>query len=157
MNRLRIFPAALLLATSAATSTALQADDEHRFTAVKDPVLQTECGSCHVVYPPPLLPARSWRALMGNLDRHFGTNASLDASTAARVTALLERHAGRDRNGAAAPALRITESRWFAHEHDEVPARTWNHPQVKSQSNCAGCHVDAASGDYSERRIRLPK
>jgi len=157
MNRLHTLSTALLLATAAAASTALLADDEHRYTAVNDPLLQAECGSCHIVYPPRLLPARSWRALMSGLDKHFGTDASLDAATAARVTALLERHAGRDRNGSAAPALRLTETRWFVHEHDEVPARTWKHPQVKSAANCAACHTNADRGRYGEHDIRLPR
>jgi hypothetical protein len=30
-----------------------------------------------------MLPAASWQRLMGNLPRHFGTDASLDAATTA--------------------------------------------------------------------------
>ena len=41
---------------------------EHRFTA-SDPVWKAECGSCHVAYPPQLLPAQSWRKIMARLDR----------------------------------------------------------------------------------------
>ena len=51
---------------------------------------KAECGSCHVPYPPRLLPAESWRALMDGLDRHFGTDATLDATTAASIRAFLE-------------------------------------------------------------------
>ena len=42
------------------------------FTA-SNPKWKSECASCHVAYPARLLPAESWRALMGGLDKHFGT------------------------------------------------------------------------------------
>jgi ABC-type Zn2+ transport system substrate-binding protein/surface adhesin len=50
---------------------------------------KAECGDCHMAYPPSMLPASSWRAMMGNLEDHFGNNAELDAATASRVTAFL--------------------------------------------------------------------
>jgi len=129
---------------------------KHVYT-VSDPAYQAECASCHVAYPPRLLPARSWRALMSGLDKHFGTDASLDPQTAARITSFLEQNAGHDRAPTQPPALRISETRWFVHEHDEVPARVWKNPKVKSAANCTACHVNADKGDYSEHSIRLPK
>ena len=45
-------------------------------------------------YPPSLLPARSWRAIMGRLDQHFGADASLDPKAVADLTAFLHQHAG---------------------------------------------------------------
>src|SRR5512140_3229821 len=60
-------------------------------------VWRAECGSCHVAYPPALLSATQWRAQMASLDRHYGTNASIDTATADEIGAFLERCAGRDR------------------------------------------------------------
>ena len=31
-----------------------------------------ECGACHLAFPPQMLPARSWKKLMGDLANHFG-------------------------------------------------------------------------------------
>jgi len=59
--------------------------------------------------------------------------------------------------GAKEAPLRITETRWFVHEHDEVPARAWKHPKVKSAANCTACHADADKGNFNEHGIRLPK
>jgi len=148
-------PAYLFISITAMSLPAL-ADDDHAYD-VRNPAYQAECGSCHVSYPPRLLPARSWRALMSGLDKHFGTDASLDAKNTAALTQYLEQNAGRDRRPGSSPVLRITETRWFVHEHDDVSARTWKHPQVKSASNCTACHVDAERGDYSEHNIRLPR
>jgi hypothetical protein len=136
----------------AATSIA----GSHIYPAT-DAVWKEECGACHVAYPPQLLSAASWRALMNGLDRHFGVDASLDVQTARHVTAFLERSASaRDsRNGPL--VTRITETRWFRHEHDELPAVTWNRPDVGSRANCAACHTRAEDGDYSGRTRRVPR
>ena len=136
-------------------------DDDHEGRhkpAVSNAKWQAECGSCHVAFPPRLLPAESWRAVMSGLDKHFGSDASLDAADAVEIGAFLEKHAGtRRRESAVKPLLRITETRWFIREHDEVPQRTWKNPLVKSPANCAACHTRADSGDYRERNIRIPK
>jgi len=130
--------------------------DGHRYTAT-DPTWKAECGSCHVAYPPALLPAASWRAVMAGLDKHFGTDASLDPATHARITTFLERNAGRERGASATPPLRITETRWFRHEHDEVPSAVWTSAKVKSASNCAACHTNTEAGAFSEHDVEIPK
>jgi hypothetical protein len=119
---------------------------------------KSECGSCHIAYPPPLLPAPAWRQMMSGLDRHFGTDASLDPAAAAEIGAYLERYAGSGRRmQGGAQGLRITETAWFVREHREVPAPSWNHPAVKSAANCAACHTAAEQGDFRERDIRIPR
>ncbi|MEW5878891.1 MAG: diheme cytochrome c [Pseudomonadota bacterium] len=115
-----------------------------------------ECGSCHVAYPPPLLSAESWRAVMNGLDRHFGTDASIDSAARADIAAYLAANAGAQRKFGAT-ATRITETRWFAREHDEVPAHVWQRADVKSAANCGACHTQADRGDYSERSLRVPR
>lgn len=136
-------------------------DDKHeggRRSVATNAVWQAECGECHVAFPPRLLPAASWREMMAGLDQHFGTDASLDAPVAREIGDFLERNAGRRKQEPGAkPLLRISETRWFVREHDEVPQRVWKNPLVKSPANCAACHTKAESGDYRERNIRLPE
>lgn len=127
------------------------------FTAT-NPKWKSECASCHVAYPARLLPAESWRALMGGLDKHFGTDASVDAVTNAEILAFLEKNASRRKpEPVAKPILRITETRWYIREHDEVATRTWKDPRVKSAANCVACHTQAENSDFSERNLRVPK
>ena len=118
---------------------------EGRWVVPPNATWQAECASCHIAYPPQLLPAASWKRLMSQLDRHFGADASLDAPTRSQILAFLERNAGRGPD----QGLRITETRWFRHEHDEVAA--------KKLSSCESCHTMAAAGDFRERNIRLPR
>jgi hypothetical protein len=124
---------------------------------VDNPAYRAECTSCHIAYPPQLLSNESWRALMSGLASHFGTDASVNAKTAKEIQRYLESNAGRARAGEVKPPLRITETRWFRREHDEVPAAVWKSPAVKSAANCAACHTQAERGDFSERSLRVPR
>jgi len=128
---------ALLLALGTLPAAA----DDVRLPA--SPAYRSECGSCHVPYPPQLLPAASWRALMARLERHFGSDASLDAATAAEIGRYLERHAGR-RAAPAGAEPRITGTRWFRNEHrNEIPAG-------KNPADCGACHAGAEKGAYDD-------
>lgn len=131
-------------------------DDDEQVAITANAKWKTECGACHVAFPPRFLPAESWRAMMSGLDKHFGTDASLDAPATAEIGAFLEKNAGR-KGRAGKLLLRITETRWFQREHDEVSASDWKNPKVKTPANCAACHIQAESGNYSERNIRIPK
>jgi hypothetical protein len=122
-----------------------------------NPAWQAECGSCHVAYPPRLLPAASWRALMDDLARHFGTDASVDPATATTIRAFLEGNAGRVRSPGDEATLRITQTRWFVREHREVAPRTWHSASVRSAANCAACHAAAEAGRFSEHDVRIPR
>jgi Dihaem cytochrome c len=141
---------------SAALAQAALADGTPRVPLL--PKYQQECAACHVAFPPGLLPLASWQTLMANLPRHYGTDASLDAASARELSTWLAAHAGSSRRVRDAPPDdRITRSAWFTREHDEVPAATWKLPAVKSASNCAACHTQAAQGDFSERSVHLPR
>lgn len=145
---------ALLLATAAHA-------DERQLQVPLLPKVQQECTSCHMAYPPGLLPAASWQRLMANLPNHFGTDASLDAASTQEITAWLLKHAGTSkrvrRDPTPPPQDRISRAEWFVAKHREVGASTWALPSVKSAANCAACHTAAEQGDFSERNIRIPR
>ena len=119
---------------------------------------QQECSTCHIAYAPGLLPAESWRKVMAGLDKHFGSDASLDAQDSKEITAFLVNNASNRWSASTAP-LRITETAWFKRKHDnhEISPAVWKNPQVKSPANCAACHLQAERGDFSERNIKMPK
>lgn len=158
-NLTRMFAVVVLI--MGATMPVAHADDdedEGRQPAVSNAKWVLECGACHVAYPPRYLPAESWRAIMSGLDKHFGSNAGLDAASANEITAFLEKNADtRKHETLAKPLLRITETRWFKSEHREVAAHNWKNPKVKSRANCGACHTKAESGDFSEDNVKIPK
>jgi mono/diheme cytochrome c family protein len=130
---------------------------EDRKRAPLSPLYRQECGSCHVPFPPSLLSAEDWRKVMGDLADHYGDDASLPPQTAQELTDFLVQHAGDTRRtrGAGDPP-RITQTRWFQKEHDEVPVAAWSDPRVKSAANCGACHQRAEEGSYREREIDIP-
>jgi hypothetical protein len=129
--------AGLLIVAVPALALAGKHGAKHGGAAPLPPQYVAECGSCHVPFAPRLLPAASWRELMGALSRHFGTDASLDPPAASAIGAWLESNAGRSRKTASAPdGNRITRSAWFVHEHEKVASEAWRRPSVKSPSNC---------------------
>lgn len=143
----------------AGSSPAGWAEEEMRTAPVTLlPKYRQECASCHIAYPPGMLPAESWRRILGSLDRHFGGNASLDAASVDELTTWLTAHAARAGRAAAAPPEdRITRSRWFMRAHEEVPASAWHLPAVNRASNCAACHTSANQGNFDERFVRIPR
>jgi hypothetical protein len=153
----------LLLILAACLSLPAVADDGDHYYSTRNlhpdrrlGLWQKECGSCHMAYPPGLLPAANWRKMMSGLDKHFGADASLATSEQAEITDFLVKHAGPGRR-VGADVMRISETPHFVKEHREIAAPVWKRPAIKSAANCQACHPKAAEGDFSERQVRIPR
>ena len=167
-------PKLLTLICAASVSGWLFASDheggreERNAPAPDNKTWRAECSSCHTPYPATMLPERSWRKLMGGLDRHFGENASLDAAAKKEIAAFLAANAAdrsssrRARKVAAAipesqTPLRITETAWFERKHDELAATVWTRKSIGSRANCTACHTNANKGSFNENDVRIPR
>jgi hypothetical protein len=128
---------------------------------------QSECGACHLAYPPMMLPAVSWQATIATLEDHFGENAELDRETSAQIQSFLGNYAAaygsggyaermwRATRGKAAP-LRITETDYFVGQHHEIPlTMVKDNTEVGSFSRCEACHVHATEGSFDEHEVRI--
>jgi len=71
-------------------------------------VWRSECGDCHMLYHPTLLPARSWKRIMEEQHKHFGEDLDLDEDTQAAVEKFLVDNAAD--NLLTEPARKILES-----------------------------------------------
>ncbi|MCE4557722.1 diheme cytochrome c [Pelomonas sp. P8] len=116
-----------------------------------------ECAACHVAYQPQMLPAASWARLMRSLDKHFGTDASLDAADVQQLSRWLQENADRRLTTPAPPEDRITRTTRFERKHRQIEPATWRLPSVRSASNCMACHTGADKGQYSEHALRMPE
>ena len=111
------------------------------------------CGSCHTAYSALLLPSGSWKRLMGDLPNHFDAAVELDAADKEQIGAWLQGNAadtGTTRHGSKIAKklhgdtpVRITESRWFIHKHDDVSQGSI--AKAQGLKNCA----DAQRGAFS--------
>ena len=135
---------------------------------VENKLYLNECSACHFAYQPGLLPERSWRKLMANLDNHFDTDASVDAednkslldyltknaadnSTQFKRSRKINKKIKKDES-----PIAVTQTRYFQHEHKGIPKRFITQKEVRSLSNCMACHTTADRGIYSERAIDIP-
>lgn len=117
-----------------------------------------ECGSCHLAFPPGLLPAASWKKVMTGLDKHFDTDASLSPADNQAITDYLVKHASNRWTANTAP-LKITDGEWFKTKHraSEIDPAVWKRASVKSPSNCIACHRAADKGEFDDDTVRIPK
>lgn len=122
------------------------------------PKYQAECAACHIAYPAGMLPAASWKRVMGSLDKHYGTDASLDEASVREISQWLQVNAATyKRVREEPPQDRISSSAWFVRKHDELDPGIWKQAAVKSAANCSACHTRADKGSFSEREIAFPK
>ena len=132
-----------------------------------------ECSSCHMAYPAFLLPDKSWKKIMANLENHFDENAELDAETNLKISQFLSQNALGATGGKFSrkkysrkmlrnfpvnkTPIRVTQLPYFVRKHDEVPKRmVVNNPKVKSFSLCDKCHKGAEKGNFNEHQVRIP-
>jgi hypothetical protein len=156
-STLRVAMRAVATAMASFGAIAAAAQSPSATTTSNAAAWRSECGSCHVAFPPRFLQAADWRAVMSRLDRHYGDDASVDAATADAIGRHLESLAGRRAGGNDGGLPRITTGRWFAKEHRDVARSTWSTPDVRSRANCAACHRNAAQGDFDDDDVRIPR
>jgi mono/diheme cytochrome c family protein len=146
-----------LLPALACLSTAGAMADSNLKPRQALPIYQQECAACHMAYPPGLLPARSWARIMAGLEKHYGSDASLDAASVQQISRWLQTEAGTYKRVAEEPPEdRLTRSAWFVSKHRKLDAQVWRHTAVKSAANCAACHTGADQGDFDDDGVKLP-
>jgi mono/diheme cytochrome c family protein len=140
-----------MLLTTIAGLLAFPAIGADRF--VTDEMTKTECSACHIAFPPRLLPAASWEAVMAGLKTHFGEDASLDEASVAHIRDYLVANAGKDDPKAVdaegKPLLRISERAWFVREHGEEVSQS-SLQKAGSWANCVACHRGAEQGIFGD-------
>ena len=134
---------------------------------VTQPTWVEGCGGCHLLYPPGLLPARSWRAIVAGASSHFGQDLDLTPEASAQITTFLVDNAAdhsvarlsrkiMKRLRADETPVRVTQAAWFLRKHDDVSPEVWRRDSVGGAGNCRACHPQATAGDYNEHDVRIP-
>ena len=127
-----------------------------------------ECGSCHFAYQPGLLPSNAWNKMMGNLENHFNSDATLRAETLQTLSKYLNDNSAEknmqykrsNRIVSSIPMGQIPDSisttPYMIKKHSEIKKSLITQPEVKGLFNCIACHKTADKGDYGERGIDIP-
>ncbi|MRJ02696.1 MAG: hypothetical protein C6I05_04520 [Epsilonproteobacteria bacterium] len=129
------------------------------------PSFANECGACHTLYPPFLLPAGSWKRIMADLENHFGDDASLEEEERRAIENFLVQRSAQNSTKEAAfyilkslqgrEPLAITETPFWKEKHSSISQESFK--RARSKSNCKACHRNIEKGMIEDREIRLPK
>lgn len=130
----------------------------------ESPVFANECGSCHTLYPPSLLPRESWGKLMANLSDHFGDDASLDPADHRTVSEYLYEHSSeRSTQEMSVKMMKslqnrdmiaMTQTPFWKETHKNIPPEAFKSGNVKSRANCNACHGDVEQGLIEDSAIK---
>ncbi|WP_415406951.1 cytochrome b/b6 domain-containing protein [Sulfurovum sp. CS9] len=130
------------------------------------PVFYNECGDCHKVYPPYMLPKRSWQKIMSSLDNHRGeeiTEANITKSQQASILEFLTQNAAETSKREAAVKVmhslgerrpkNITKTPYWRETHKDIPKSVYKQKKIKDKSNCIACHKDFDQGIMDDMNI----
>ena len=127
-----------------------------------------ECGSCHFPYQAGLLPSNAWNKMMVNLDKHFGSDASLAPEDLQTLTKYLndnsaEKNMQYKRSSRIVSSLAknqipdsISTTPYMIKKHEDIRKDLITQNEVKGLFNCIACHKTADKGIYGERDINIP-
>ena len=131
------------------------------------PLFVKECGDCHKVYAPFLLPKESWNKVMNDLDNHFGeeiTDANITKAEQATIREFLYANSAEtstrevsvkimDSLGLRRPKA-ITKTPYWRETHKDIPKSAFKTKEIKDKSNCIACHKDFDEGNLDDMNIK---
>ncbi len=130
------------------------------------PIYCEECGACHKVYPPFMLPDTSWDRIREGLKNHFGEKISPDHDKLKNRISLndqtvifnyLKRYSAdkstreisvkvmKSLNGARGRKS-ITKIKVWKDIHSEIPYHVFKSKKIKRKANCFACHKNFEKG-----------
>lgn len=124
-----------------------------------------ECISCHTLFPPFLLPQKSWVSMMATLDNHFGDDASLDSKTTESIKAFLVKNSAETSTKESSlrilaslendkTYLAITETPFWKNRHKKIDKAVYAREEIGKPSNCKACHANIENGLLNNRDIK---
>jgi cytochrome b len=131
---------------------------------VQNELFVGECGACHTLYPPHMLPKHSWQIIMDNLDEHFGDDASLLENERKAILSFLIQHNADtstqemsykiSKSIGSEGIIAMTQTNFWKNQHQAIPKRVFEHSEVRSKANCKACHNDIEKGLIEDDKIK---
>jgi len=145
-------------------------DNEHDGSYLKpvnNPTYKEECGACHFVYQPELLPSASWMNILDQLDDHFGEEIELDPDTKKIISDYLNSNGAENSSAKRAVKImrslgnhvpmRITDTPYIREKHHDLNPEVLERESIGSLSNCIACHTTAEEGIYEDDNVKIPR
>ena len=142
-------------------------EDKGHLKIVNNPTYTENCGACHFVYQPELLPSGSWIKILAGLEDHFGETIDLDTESKKIISDYLRSNAAEFASTKLAgkimrsidnqTPLRITEIPYIQKNHHKIKQNVLKQDSIGSLSNCSACHKTAGKGVYDDDNVTIPK
>jgi hypothetical protein len=134
---------------------------------VNNPTYEAECGECHFLYQPELLPSASWIKILDQFDDHFGEEIELDPDSKKIISDYLKSNSADNSSAKRAVKImrslrnhvpmRITDTPYIREKHHELNPEVLKRESIGSLSNCIACHKTAEKGIYEDDNVQIPK
>jgi len=134
---------------------------------VNNPTYEAECGECHFLYQPGLLPSASWMKILDQLDDHFGEEIELDPDSIKIISDYLQSNGAENSSAKRAVKImrslgyrvpmRITDTPYIREKHHELNPEVLKRESIGSLSNCIACHTTAEKGIYEDDNVKIPQ
>lgn len=131
---------------------------------MQNPLFVKECASCHILYPPNLLPKKSWEIMMSDLENHFGDDASIPEESNKNILAFLVKNSAETSTTKASwkfltsigdkDIIALTKTAFWEKKHRDIPKELFENKEIKSKANCKACHSDVEKGLIENENIK---
>jgi len=101
---------------------------------------------------------------MGNLENHFGDDASLESKDEKIILDFLVHYSAEKSTKEASykilksignkDIIAITQTSFWKNEHKKIPKELFLHENIKSKANCKACHSDVEKGLIEDDKIK---
>jgi cytochrome b len=155
-----------LFSSSKSNAFMISKNEKQNYAMINED-FEAECGSCHITYPPYLLPKKSWEIMMGDLENHFGDDASIDEETNHIISKFLDQNSAEDSTNEAAfkilhslkdkKTIAITKTPYWEKRHKDIDEKVFLDDKIKSKANCNACHKDIENGLIENNLIQIPR
>jgi cytochrome b len=139
-------------------------------------VYYSECGACHGLYPPFMLPSSSWSRIQDGLSNHFGEEISptmkkgenrISVNDQKVIFNYLNEHSADtstreisvkviDSLDGARGRKSFTKMKYWKDVHKDIPYEVFKSSKVKRKANCFACHKNFEKGMVQDIDIHIP-
>lgn len=104
---------------------------------------------------------------MGELENHFGDDASLDKETTNSIREYLVKNSAESSTKESAfkilnsmdsnETIAITKTPYWKRRHSEIEKSVFDSKKVTSRANCKACHQNIEQGLLNDKDIKIPQ
>lgn len=124
------------------------------------------CGTCHFLYQPGLLPYKSWETILDTPAGHAGGELSISSTLQNEIKKYMLSNSAEkstwEKSRKIADSInndtpvKISEIPYIKRKHWGVRDKIFKRESIGSRGNCIACHRSAAKGVYDEDDVVIP-